>query len=103
MAEHRDVRNLLNLHQRGGELARERLGVLERSSSGVYVDHGHDIYLLLAGIDAAASMSVTTSLGWLTITRWPAATSTVCAPIRLANIRSASDGMASSFLATRYD
>ena len=48
-------------------------------------------------------MNVTTSSGWLTIARWLETTSTVCAPMRLANIRSASGGMASSFLATRYD
>src|ERR1700682_2239242 len=41
LTEHWNVRNLLNLHQRGGELARERLRIFERSLGGVDVDHWH--------------------------------------------------------------
>src|ERR1700722_19101111 len=50
----------------------------------------------------AASISATASSGWETIATWPDATSMVVAPMRLANERSASGGMASSFVATMY-
>ena len=43
---------------------------------------------------AAISMSFTTSSGWETIARWFVGTSTVVAPMRLANRRSASGGIA---------
>src|SRR5438132_12180501 len=51
---------------------------------------------------AAVSMSVATSSGWETIATWLDGTSTVVAPIRLANSRSASGGIAWSSAATRY-
>src|SRR6266581_6827624 len=47
-------------------------------------------------------MSCTTSCGWDTIATWLDGTSAVVAPIRAANWRSASGGMASSLAATRY-
>src|SRR5476649_1861955 len=50
----------------------------------------------------AASMSATTSSGCDTIATWLDGTPTVVAPIRSANERSASGGMASSFSATMY-
>src|SRR6266700_5696192 len=50
---------------------------------------------------AAVSMSCTTSCGWETIATWLDGTSTVVAPIRLANRRSASGGIAWSSAATR--
>src|SRR6266487_839488 len=50
---------------------------------------------------AAVSMSCTTSSGWETIATWFVGTSTVAAPMRLANRRSASGGMAWSPSATR--
>ena len=43
-----------------------------------------------------------TSAGWETIATWLDGISTVVAPIRAANCRSASGGIASSFCATRY-
>ncbi len=43
---------------------------------------------------AAVSMSFTTAAGWETIARWFVGTSTVVAPMRLANRRSASGGIA---------
>src|ERR1700687_1944779 len=43
---------------------------------------------------AAVSMSLTTSCGWETIATWFVGTSTVVAPMRLANRRSASGGIA---------
>src|ERR1700733_10146344 len=46
-------------------------------------------------------MSWATSLGWETIATWLDGISTVVAPMRLANWRSASGGIASSFSATR--
>src|SRR5437660_9790676 len=51
---------------------------------------------------AAVSMSVATSSGCETIATWLDGTSTVVAPIRSANCRSASGGSASSLRATRY-
>jgi hypothetical protein len=50
---------------------------------------------------AAISMSCTTASGWETMATWLVATSTVVAPMRLANWRSASGGMAWSPSATR--
>jgi len=46
------------------------------------------------GAAAAVSMSLTTSSGWETIGTWLVGTSTVVAPMRLANTRSASGGIA---------
>jgi hypothetical protein len=56
-----------------------------------------------AGTSLAAddSMSWATSSGWETIATWLDGTSTVVAPIRAANWRSASGGMAWSLVATR--
>src|SRR2546428_5989335 len=51
---------------------------------------------------AAVSMSFTTSSGWETIATWLVGTSTVVAPMRLANSRSASGGIAWSPSATMY-
>src|SRR6266487_5423599 len=51
---------------------------------------------------AADSMSRATSSGWDTMATWLEGTSIVVAPMRLANSRSASGGIASSSLATRY-
>src|SRR5260221_1581471 len=51
---------------------------------------------------AAVLMSCTTSCGWETIATWLDGTSTVVAPMRLANRRSASGGIAWSSAATRY-
>jgi len=45
-------------------------------------------------------MSCATSSGWETIATWPDATSIVVAPMRAANWRSASGGIASSAVAT---
>src|SRR5258705_13034389 len=50
---------------------------------------------------AASTMSSVTSAGCDTIATWLDGTSTVVAPMRLANWRSASGGIASSFCATR--
>src|SRR3984885_2265782 len=47
-------------------------------------------------------MSCVTSPGWETIATWLEGISTVVAPMRLANKRSASGGSASSSVATRY-
>src|SRR5690349_23642332 len=47
-------------------------------------------------------MSCATSPGWETIGTWLDGTSTVVAPIRAANMRSASGGSAWSSVATRY-
>src|SRR2546428_6162529 len=49
----------------------------------------------------AVLMSCTTSSGWETIATWLAGTSTVVAPMRLANRRWASGGSAWSSVATR--
>ncbi|HEY1625200.1 MAG TPA: hypothetical protein VGG16_15515, partial [Streptosporangiaceae bacterium] len=55
------------------------------------------------GKDSAALLiSAATSSGWDTIATWLEATSMVVAPMRLANIRSASGGIAWSSVATRY-
>src|SRR5229473_3739232 len=105
LAEHRDVRNLLDLHQRGGQVAREGLWICKRTGGGIDVDHRHGFfssYLTAAVTFAAASINRTTSAGWDTIARWPAGTSIVVAPMRLANMRSTSGGIASSLVATRY-
>src|SRR6266853_983311 len=59
-------------------------------------------YLTAATTLAAAWINRTTSAGWDAIARWPAGTSVVVAPMRLANERSASGGIASSSVATRY-
>ena len=53
-------------------------------------------------VSAASLIRSVTACGWETIARWPDATSIVVAPIRLANILSASGGMAWSPVATRY-
>src|SRR5205807_4702205 len=50
----------------------------------------------------AVSMSFATSSGWETIATWLDGTSTVVAPMRLANRRWASGGSAWSSAATRY-
>src|SRR5207253_11346436 len=50
----------------------------------------------------AVSMSCTTSCGWETIATWLDGTSTVAAPMRLANRRWASGGSAWPSAATRY-
>ena len=50
--------------------------------------------LTASAASAAVSVSFTTSAGWETIAKWPEGTSTVVAPMRLANIRSASAGSA---------
>src|SRR5689334_23413058 len=47
-------------------------------------------------------MRSATSAGWETIATWLDGISTVVAPMRDANMRSASGGIASSFWATRY-
>ncbi len=54
----------------------------------------------MAHVSAAAVISCVTSSGWDTIATWLEATSMVVAPIRLANIRSASGGIAWSRAAT---
>src|SRR3984885_322915 len=51
---------------------------------------------------AALTMSAATSPGCETIATWLDGTSTVVAPMRAANCRSASGGIASSLVATRY-
>src|SRR6476660_7293594 len=51
---------------------------------------------------AAVAISCATSVGCETIGTWLEGTSVVVAPIRVANWRSASGGIASSFWATRY-
>src|ERR1700722_17224844 len=51
---------------------------------------------------AAISMSRATSSGWETIATWLDGISTVVAPIRAANCRSAAGGRAWSSVATRY-
>lgn len=50
---------------------------------------------------AARAISSATSVGWDTIATWLEGISTVVAPMRAANWRSASGGIASSFWATR--
>jgi len=55
-----------------------------------------------AQVSAAVLMSLATSSGWETIATWLEGTSMVVAPMRLANRRSASGGIASSCVATRY-
>src|SRR4029077_3557555 len=91
-------------HQGLGQVARQRLGVLECAACGVDVDHGHGFfsYCLTAATFAAASITRTTSAGCDTIARWLEGTSIVFAPTRLANMRSTSGGIASSLVATRY-
>src|SRR5438094_1270261 len=41
LAEHRDVRNLFDLHQRGGQVTREGLRIREHTARGIDVDHRH--------------------------------------------------------------
>jgi hypothetical protein len=53
-------------------------------------------------VGAAVRTSWATSSGWDTIATWLTANSTVAAPIRPANSRSASGGIAWSWVATRY-
>src|SRR6266571_8613866 len=53
-------------------------------------------------LPAAVVMSWVTSAGWETMATWLDGTSMVVAPMRLANSRSASGGMAWSWVATRY-
>src|ERR1700722_15071745 len=53
-------------------------------------------------VAAAVSIRSATSVGWETIATWLEGAPTVVAPIRAANRRSASGGIASSFWATRY-
>src|SRR5580704_6501379 len=60
-----------------------------------------DVAQAVTAACAAALMSCTTSCGWETIATWLDGTSTVVAPMRLANRRWASGGIASSFVATR--
>lgn len=55
-----------------------------------------------AQVSAAAVISCVTSAGWETMATWLEGTSMVVAPMRLANARSASGGMAWSCVATRY-
>src|SRR6202040_1853473 len=92
-------------HQCGSQVACEGFWIRERTARGVDVDHWHgffSFYLTAAVTFAAASINRTTSSGWDTIARWLELTSIVLAPIRLANMRSASGGIASSLVATRY-
>src|SRR5229473_4756975 len=104
LAEHRDVRDLFDLHQCGSQVACEGFWIRERTGRGVDVDHRHGFfsYCLTAATFAAASINPTTSAGWDTIARWLEGTSIIVAPMRLANMRSASGGIASSLVATRY-
>src|ERR1700730_9410394 len=60
------------------------------------------VYLAAGTVSAAVWMSWATSSGWETIATWLEAISMVVAPIRAANIRSASGGSAWSPVATRY-
>src|SRR5580698_10480647 len=53
-------------------------------------------------VAAAVSIRSATSAGWETIATWLEGTSTVVAPILLANWRWASAGISSSFVVTRY-
>src|SRR6266851_722123 len=55
-----------------------------------------------AQVSAAAVINCVTSAGWETMATWLEGTSMVVAPMRLANSRSASGGMAWSWVATRY-
>src|SRR4029077_7239023 len=93
---------LLDFHQGLGEVPRQAFRILERAARGVDIDHRHFAFSYRTATVAADSISFTTSAGWETIARWPAGTSTVFAPIRLANMRSTSGGIASSLVATRY-
>ena len=47
--EQREVRDLLPLHHRGGEVPRERVRVGERPFGGVHIDHRHGSLLLVSG------------------------------------------------------
>src|SRR5205823_6130270 len=73
----------------------------DRCVAALRVDDGSHAGALAAA-RAAASTSSTTASGWETIATWLEGTSTVSAPIRSANIRSASGAIASSLAATRY-
>src|SRR5260370_3359607 len=68
--------------------------LLRRSGSG-YGAGGTEV-------PAAVVMSWATSAGWETMATWLDGTSMVVAPMRLANSRSASGGMAWAWVATRY-
>src|SRR6266567_4008983 len=68
------------------------------AGSGRPADHAS----VVAQVSAAASMSWVTSAGWATMATWLEGTSMVVAPMRLANRRSASGGIAWSCVATRY-
>jgi hypothetical protein len=59
-------------------------------------------HAVAAQVSAAAVISCVTSAGRETMATWLAGTSMVVAPMRLANSRSASGGMAWSWVATRY-
>src|SRR6266516_3936016 len=63
---------------------------------------GEPVQLVASTASAADSMSWATSPGWETIGTWLEGISTVVAPMREANCRSASGGIASSSAATRY-
>src|SRR5438445_2375801 len=104
VAEHRDVRDLFDLHQGGSQVTCEGFWIREGTARGIDVDHRHGFfsYCLTAATFAAASINRTTSAGWDTIARWLEGSSIIVAPMRLANMRSASGGIASSLVATRY-
>ena|SRR3989442_15815946 len=76
------ILDLLNSEPRAAQ------GVLRRCSG-----YGDAAQAVTAAC-AAVSMSCITSSGWETIARWFVGTSTVVAPMRLANRRSASGGIA---------
>src|ERR1700723_195845 len=106
LAEHRDVGYLLDVHEGSGQVRGQLVLVGEGAGGSVDVDHRHCVVLTCYGAVATAAaaclISSVTACGWETIARWPDSTSVVVAPIRLANIRSASGGMAWSPVATRY-
>ena len=103
----------------GPAAARPRPGRAGSSASSAYVDHragdpgARPIRVAVSPRSmprrgtspdtpaTAASISATTSSGWDTIGTWLDATSTVVAPMRAANGRPASGGIASSLVATR--
>ena len=59
LTEHRDVRDLFDFHQGGGEVARQGFGIRERPTRGINVDHGHAV--LLPFVAAAVECSSLTS------------------------------------------
>src|SRR5258706_4115104 len=116
LPEHRDVRDLLDRHQLCRQALGQCMGIGEGPLGGVDVDHRH-LSCSFTGFErmvwdqpragaptdsAARSMRPATSSGCDTIATWLAEISTVVAPIRAANWRSASGGIASSSFATRY-